>query len=83
MKEEEPMVPSAAGLELSAFCLSSSELEDAVLEEDWHFLFTVMGMLQLSRYLDESTHTEMLIHKRPIFSEHTHRTDNNRNVKMN
>lgn len=31
--------------------LSSSELEDVVLEETWYFLFTVMGMLQLSRYL--------------------------------
>lgn len=31
--------------------LSSSELEEVVLEENWYFLFTVMGMLQLSRYL--------------------------------
>lgn len=31
--------------------LSSSELEEVVLEETWYFLFTVMGMLQLSRYL--------------------------------
>lgn len=30
--------------------LSSSE-EEVVLEETWYFLFTVMGMLQLSRYL--------------------------------
>lgn len=31
--------------------LSSSEEEEVVLEETWYFLFTVMGMLQLSRYL--------------------------------
>ena len=31
--------------------LSSSELEEAVLVENWYFLFAVMGMLQLSRYL--------------------------------
>lgn len=31
--------------------LSSSELEEVVLEETWYFLFTVMGILQLSRYL--------------------------------
>lgn len=31
--------------------LSSSELEEVVLEENWYFRFTVIGMLQLSRYL--------------------------------
>lgn len=31
--------------------LSSSELEEVVLEKNWYFLFTVTGMLQLSRYL--------------------------------
>lgn len=31
--------------------LSSSEFEEVVLEETWYFLFTVMGMLQLSKYL--------------------------------
>lgn len=31
--------------------LSSSEFEEVVFEENWYFLFTVMGMLQLSRYL--------------------------------
>lgn len=37
--------------------LSSSELEEVVLEETWYFLFTVMGMLQLSRYLQKSSPT--------------------------
>lgn len=31
--------------------LSSSELEEVVFEENWYFLFTVTGILQLSRYL--------------------------------
>lgn len=31
--------------------LSSSELDEVVLEENWYFRFTVTGMLQLSRYL--------------------------------
>lgn len=37
--------------------LSSSELEEVVLEDTWYFLFTVMGMLQLSRYLKMSNPT--------------------------
>ncbi len=42
-------VPSDTCMELSTpLCLSSSEFE-----EDWHFLFTVMGTLQLSKYLME------------------------------
>lgn len=45
-------VPSDTCMELSTpLCLSSSE--DVVFEEDWHFLFTVMGTLQLSKYLTE------------------------------
>lgn len=32
-------------------CLSSSEVEEAVQEEEPHFRLTVLGMLQLSRYL--------------------------------
>lgn len=39
---------------LDPFRLPSSELEDVVFDEDWHFLFMVMGMLQLSKYLQES-----------------------------
>lgn len=35
----------------SELFLSSSELEEVVLVENWYFLFTVIGMLQLSRYL--------------------------------
>lgn len=31
--------------------LSSSELDEVVLEENWYLRFTVTGMLQLSRYL--------------------------------
>lgn len=31
--------------------LSSSELEEVALVENWYFLFAVMGTLQLSRYL--------------------------------
>lgn len=38
--------------------LSSSELEEVVLEDTWYFLFTVMGMLQLSRYLNKLKSTE-------------------------
>lgn len=34
-----------------ASCLSSSEVEEAVQEEEPHFLLTVLGMLQLSKYL--------------------------------
>lgn len=34
---------------LASCCLSSSEVEEAVHEP--HFLFTVLGMLQLSKYL--------------------------------
>lgn len=37
--------------------LSSSELDEVVLEETWYFLFTVMGTLQLSRYLKVSNPT--------------------------
>ena len=37
---------------LASCCLSSSDVEDAVYEP--HFLFTVLGMLQLSRYLQET-----------------------------
>lgn len=32
-------------------CLSSSDVEEAVHEEEPHFLLTVLGMLQLSKYL--------------------------------
>lgn len=39
----------------SVHFLSSSELEEVVFEENWYFLFTVMGMLQLSRYLRNGT----------------------------
>lgn len=38
--------------------LSSSELEEVVLEQNWYFLFTVMGMLQLSRYLRDRKQVE-------------------------
>lgn len=31
--------------------LSSSELDEVVFDENWYFLLTVMGTLQLSRYL--------------------------------
>lgn len=40
--------------------LSSSEEEEVVLEETWYFLFTVMGMLQLSRYLKIKKKTRQL-----------------------
>lgn len=50
-KKDEQIAKIVPCMEHSGFCLSSSELEEAVLEEDWHFLFTVIGMLQLSRYL--------------------------------
>lgn len=43
--------------------LSSSELEEVVLEATWYFLFTVMGMLQLSRYLKILKRTNK---KRPL-----------------
>lgn len=43
--------PGATSKPLSVVFLSSSEFEEVVLEENWYFLFTVMGMLQLSRYL--------------------------------
>lgn len=47
-------LPSATCIELSDdFCLSSSELEEVVLEEDWHLRFTVIGTLQLSKYLQK------------------------------
>lgn len=47
-------LPSDTCMELSTpLCLSSSEFEDVVFEEDWHFLFTVIGTLQLSKYLTE------------------------------
>lgn len=32
-------------------CLSSSDVEEAVHEDEPHFLLTVLGMLQLSKYL--------------------------------
>lgn len=35
--------------------MQSSELEDVVLEEDRHFLFMLMGTLQLSKYLPITT----------------------------
>lgn len=38
-------------LPLASCCLSSSEVE--VQEEEPHFLLTVLGMLQLSKYLHE------------------------------
>lgn len=40
--ELSPLLPLAS-------CLSSSEVE--VQDEEPHFLFTVLGMLQLSKYL--------------------------------
>lgn len=46
---------------LDPFCLSSSELEDVVLDDDWHFLFMVTGTLQLSKYL-EITKMDKLLH---------------------
>lgn len=36
---------------LTLGCLSSSDVEEAVQEEEPHFLLTVVGMLQLSKYL--------------------------------
>lgn len=42
---------------LAPLSLSSSELEDVVLEEDLHFLFMVTGTLQLSKYLQTRQHT--------------------------
>lgn len=36
---------------LASCCLSSSEVEEAVQEEEPHFLLTVVGILQLSKYL--------------------------------
>lgn len=36
---------------LASCCLSSSDVEDAVQEDEPHFLLTVLGMLQLSKYL--------------------------------
>lgn len=50
----ESNIPSDTCILLFPFCLPSSELEDVVLDEDWHFLFMVMGTLQLSKYLQES-----------------------------
>lgn len=44
-------VPSDTCIRLDPFRLQSSELEDVVFDEDWHFLFMVMGTLQLSKYL--------------------------------
>lgn len=38
-------------LQPASGCLSSSDVEEAVQEEEPHFLLTVFGMLQLSRYL--------------------------------
>lgn len=35
--------------------MSSSDLEDVVLQDDWHFLFMVMGTLQFSKYLESTT----------------------------
>lgn len=52
-------IPSDTCMLSDPFCLSSSELEDVVLQEDWHFLFMVMGTLQFSKYLQESEqHTD-------------------------
>lgn len=44
-------VPWSTCMPSSEPLLSSSELDEVVLEENWYFLFTVIGMLQLSRYL--------------------------------
>lgn len=45
-KDDAALVP----LPPLASCLSSSEVE--VQDEEPHFLFTVLGMLQLSKYLN-------------------------------
>lgn len=42
------MAPKGTG---PVLCLSSSEAEDVVQEEEAHFRLVVLGMLQLSRYL--------------------------------
>lgn len=51
--------------------LSSSELEEVVLEENWYFLFTVMGMLQLSRYLGRDTQVHYI---RELLPSHSTRS---------
>lgn len=52
-------IPSATCIELlAAFCLSSSELEEVVLEDDRHLRLTVIGTLQLSRYLQKREQIE-------------------------
>lgn len=51
--------------------LSSSELEEVVLEENWYFLFTVMGMLQLSRYLGRDTQVRYI---RELLPSHSTRS---------
>lgn len=42
------LAPTGTG---PVFCLSSSEEEEAVHEEEAHLRLVVLGMLQLSRYL--------------------------------
>jgi len=51
--------------------LSSSELEEVALVENWYFLFAVMGTLQLSRYLSNRNGFD----QRGAHFTHTHTHD--------
>lgn len=50
-KYQDPNSCCRCGGNVPSFCLESSELEDVVLDKDWHFLFMATGALQLSKYL--------------------------------
>ena len=56
------LVPCGPCMPSSEPFLPSSELEEVVFDENWYFLFTVMGMLQLSRYLGNINRLNQRMH---------------------
>lgn len=50
-KYKAPNSCCSRGGNVPSFCLELSELEDVVLDKDWHFLFMATGAPQLSKYL--------------------------------